>query len=416
MADTTYLITNVLRRIADFDWALYVEGRVPERVAVAELQERLQEVRRGLGARLPYLFLRYLVETHPDVFDIRVSVSRSLPRPITAENGRGVAEATAPQLCELLRRRNALAKRLGSPNYAALLLGSLQIGPGELAQWLAGLLAFVGPSVAPGTPWLEYHDEVLKATSEAEAQTRFSDETAAAWAGLLRVSATRLWTDVKTPAPVHGWCLAINRPDDVRLLLGPQGDLPLGLLLHEAGHYLHYTTPTPDQWQLQLPPPPFEEALACLLEMAAFLPAIRAQFGTLLTRPMRPETKRLHAAAQRRWAVGALFELQAYEADGEGLDGRWERIVRQAGFTPSFPCGWALDSFYLNDPVHRFSCVLGALWSMLELRRLAPTSLADVIQRIRDLARAGYEMPWRGALGIANSLPSVRPYLDFWQS
>jgi hypothetical protein len=52
---------------------------------------------------------------------------------------------------------------------------------------------------------------------------------------------------------------------------------------------------------------------------------------------------------------------------------------------------------------------------MSELRRLAPTSLTDVIQRIRDLARAGYEMPWREALGVTNSLPSVRPYLDFWQ-
>ncbi len=415
MADISYLITNVLHRIADLDWALYVEERVPERAAVAGLHERLQEVRRGLGAGQPYVFTRYLVETHPDIFELRASVGRSVRQPIPAESSAEVAEATAPQLCELFRRRNAVAKQCGSPNYAALLLSALQIGPSELAQWLAGLLAFLGPSIPPGTPWLKYQDEMQKAAGEAEAQTRFNDETAAAWAGLLRVSATRLWTDVRTPAPVRGWCLAVNRPDDVRLLLGPQGDLPLGLLLHEAGHYLHYTTATPDQWQLQVPPPPFEEALACLLEMAAFLPAIRAQFGPLLTRPMQPEAKRLHAAGARRWAVSALFELQAYEAGGEGLDARWERIVRHAGFALSSPRDWALDSFYLDDPIQRFTYVLGALWSMLELRRLAPTSLADVILRIRDLARAGYEMPWREALGITNSLPSVRPYLDFWQ-
>jgi hypothetical protein len=412
------LLANVLRRIADLDWALYGEERVPGAAQVGNLNAWLVDTRRALSASgvvMPYLFTRYLVETRPDIFELRVSVARSLPRPISPENAADAANAVAPALRDLFRRRNAAARQLGSPHYAALLLGSLNLGFTELAHWLAGLLPFLGPPVVPGTPWLQYHHSLREASAQAGAQVRLSEDALREWAYLLELNGTRLWSDVQSPARVHGWCLARKRPEEVRLLFGVQAEIALGPLLHELGHYLHYTAPTPEEWALRLPPPVFDECLACLLGMTAFRPTLQVRVAPLITRPASPEMPRLHAAVQRQWAVSALFELQAYEADGEGLDARWQRIVSQAGFAPSSPQEWALDPFYVDDPVHRFSDVLGTLWSVIEVRRLAPASLAEVAGRIRELAQAGYEVHWREALGLANDLPNPRPYLDLWQ-
>jgi hypothetical protein len=150
--------------------------------------------------------------------------------------------------------------------------------------------------------------------------------------------------------------------------------------------------------------------MAILLELAGSVVEFPVHLGRLVLRPAGRHDRLLQVATVREWALSALFELQAYGANGESLDTLWAGMLQEHGFAAAFPHEWALDGFYVDDPVYRSNYVVGALWSAEELGRMAPFTLRDVAARVRELGQAAYLSPWRRVLGVDNSLPLARQF------
>ena len=433
LAEATGLLGEALREIAEFDWSLYALGKVPDLSAGARAHEQLLTVRRLLResghvpSDMPYAVCRHIVETDELVLGLRVhagEVTRAMGRAIeseasavAAQDGTSrLADLLAPVVRELIRRRNRCAQDIGASDYAELTLGSLGLDAAQFEQWLgsvadglgrcAGDAPVTGPTAE--TRWLLHHEQLDRRLQEAQALVTLDVGSIQEWADLVGIDAARLRRDLRTDADIRGWCLPVDRPGDVRLVLtAKENPLSLKLVLHEMGHYLHYTVPPPERWQLTAPPPIFDETMASLFESAGSHAGVPDQLGLLLARPAAEDEPLLHAAKQRQWALSALFELRAYRADGESFDMLWRQLLRAAGFAATFPHEWALDRFYIDDPLYRFNYVIGFLWSIHELSRMASHTPQGIAARVRGLGEAAYHSHWRSVLGLEDRLPEI---------
>ena len=438
-ADALNLLSETLREIAETDWAMHAFDKLPDLSSHMRLHDDLLRVRDILSAcghpafaaSTPYVLCKNIVETDAVVLSLRMhagqiesALNRSFKEeasPLSPEEKvLRRADFSAPVVRELIRRRNHCARKLGGESYAALLLDSMAVDLNELQQWLAEVAHALG-QLAPGDlaigstedfRWTSYNNQIARLGKEQEMLVEFSDDTVEQWAEFVGVGAAELRAALRPDVRIAGWCLPVDRPNDVRLVIRPkQEGTELGLLLHELGHYLHYTVPVPEGWQLSAPPAVFDETMASLLELAGSAVEFPDQLGRLVLRPAGQHDRRLRAAKLREWALSALFELQAYRANGESLDALWAEMLQEHGFVAAFPHEWALDGFYVDDPVYRFNYVIGALWSAAELGRMSPFTLQDVAARVRELGQAAYGSSWRRVLGVDNSLPAPSAFI-----
>ena len=438
-AEALNRLSKALREIAEADWAMYAFDKLPDLCSHIRLHEHLLRVRDILSARghpafaasMPYVVCKNIVETDAVVLSLRMhagQIQSALKRsfeeeasPLSPEEkALRLADSLAPVVRELIRRRNHCARKLGGKSCAALLLDSVGVDLNELQQWLAEIAHALG-QLAPGdlaigsvedSRWTSHNNQITRLKKEQEMLVEFSDDTVEQWAELVGVGATELRAALRPDARLQGWCLPVDRPNDVRLVIRPrQEGMALRLLLHELGHHLHYTIPVPEGWQLAAPPAVFDETMASLLELAGSASKFPGQLGRLVLRPAGQHDRRLHAAMEREWTLSALFELQAYRANGESLDTLWAETLQEHGFAAAFPHEWALDMFYVDDPVYRFNYVVGALWSAAELGRMAPFTLQDVAARVQELGQAAYGSSWRRVLGVDKSLPAPSAYI-----
>ncbi len=395
--DVIHLLSEALHEIAETEWAIYGLGSQAEPSVYAQLHERLLHIKDLIPAPQPYALSRSIVETSPAVSSLRLRTG----------------EAPAVVAHELIQTRNACARKLGREDYAALLLGCSGVDFRELEQWLATTAHALADPAVRGAKWTHYHQQVGQLVREESPLVDFSERTNDQWASLLKIHASELQAAVRPDGEMMGWCQPVDRPQDVRLMIRPRPKgMPLQLLLHELGHYLHYTAPAPEGWQLVSPPPVFDETMASLLEMAGSL----MQLGQLIIRTAGPNSRRLEAASVRRWALSALFELRAYQANAESLDAMWVDMMDEYGFAVDSPQEWALDPFYVDDPLYRWHYVLGALWSAAELARTVPSAAREVADKIRELGQAAYTSPWRRVLGLGRALPEPHAYLEWMES
>jgi len=402
-------LADAYRRLAELDWRYYLLGDPAAPDEIAALQAQLRHLHDAIPTPRSYLFCRGLVETDAEVMQLRHQadavtgeIVRGTKESERTEHRRLLTGALAPLVQQLFRRRNALARGLGSETYADLLLGSMSIGRAELTHWLRDAVgAFSCPEPGPDDTWLTYHATADAAEREGESRIRWSEEVLGEVCAAVGVDPT---VASSPPAGIFlpGWCLSVSRPDDVRLVLSTREDtVSLRLVLHELGHYLHYTAPAPEDWPFTAPPPPFDETLAGVLESAGDSPA----FDHLLVCRASEAGRAARQAKLRQWAASARFELLAYKADGEGLDALWAEVVRPTGLRPTVPGEWSLDGFLVDDPVYRFSYVLGACWVAREEPRLRGLSLRQVADLVRQLSAAAYSVPWRPVLGLEVHLP-----------
>ncbi|OFX17455.1 MAG: hypothetical protein A2Z18_00795 [Armatimonadetes bacterium RBG_16_58_9] len=438
-ADALNLLSKALYEIAEADWAMYLFDRLSDLPSHVRLHEHLLRVRDMLSARghsaieasIPHVLCSNIVETDAVVLSLRIharQIQNALKRSFEEEasplppeeKALRLADFLAPVVRELIRRRNHCAGKLGGSSYAALLLDSLGLDMDELQHWLAetahalGQLALGDLAIdsIEDSRWTSYNNQITRLKEEQEMLVEFCEDTVEQWAEFVGVGATELRAAIRPDAQIHGWCLPVDRPNDVRLVIRPgQEGTSLWLLLHELGHHLHYTIPVPEGWQLAAPPAVFDETMANLLELAGSVVKFPGQLERLVLRPVGQHGRRLHAAQERRWALSALFEMQACRANGESLDTLWAEMLQEHGFAAAFPHEWALDTFYIYDPVYRFNYVVGALWSAAELGRMAPFTLQDVAARIQELGQAAYGSSWRRVLGMDKSLPAPSAYI-----
>ncbi len=418
-AGTTALLAKALRQQAELEWDAHALRKPLDVVGAARVSEQLFAVREalqpqrgGLGPAA-YAINRGIVENHPDVVALRIQANDVSARAADAPRH---AEELAPIVRALIKARNACARPLGATDFAGLTLDSLGLSQGELCEWLAAVQRALGELIASEDKaarsqagWSSYWEGIARRAIESDARIRWGSDTPPVLASSLGIERTGLLRDLRTHTAIPGWCHPVDRPNDVRLSLPSRaGTISLHTVLHELGHYLHYTLPVPRDWPLVAPPPVFDETLAALLDLMAFAADLPAPVRRLVVTPVAAAARSLHVAAQRKWALAALFELRAYQADGESLDQLWGDVVREAGFAQSLPGEWALDSFYVDDPVYRFSYVVGATWAAQEHGRIAPATIRRVAARIRELGAAGYRANWRLALGTEDSLPDVQ--------
>jgi len=440
-SDGLGLLNNALREIAEADWQMYAFDKLPDLSSHVRLHEQLLQARDILSrhghpafaASMPYAVCASIVETDAVVLSLRThagqirsALARSFEEEASAlspdEKALRLASFSAPVICELIRRRNHCARKLGAESYAVLLFDSLGLDLEVMQSWLAeiahtlGQLAPVDLTVgAVEVPrWTSYYNQITQLRKEQEMLVEVSDDNAEQWAELVGIGVNELRAGIRPDAPLAGWCLPVDRPNDVRLVIRPRKEgVALSTLLHEIGHHLQYTVPVPEEWQLASPPAIFDETMASLLELAGSAVIFPGQFEQLILRQAGQHDRKLQAAMVRRWALSGLFELQAYRVNGISLDTLWAEMLQEHGFAAAFTHEWALDSFYIYDPIYRFNYVVGPLWSAAELGRIAPLTLQNVAASIQELGQAAYGSSWRRLLGVEESLPAPAAYIKW---
>ncbi|NIM06021.1 MAG: hypothetical protein GTN65_10525, partial [Armatimonadetes bacterium] len=286
MADATALLATGMREIAELNWSVYALGELPNLSVGAQVHEQLLTVRRLLlkagcpplpsvsdkavtATGIPYAVCRNIVETDPLIFalrthvgEIRRIVRRTLQKEISPlspeEQALRLGDFLAPIVREMIRRRNRHARDFGSRDYTALTVDSIGLDVGQLGGWLIEVSNVLGGCIASGPSlpspnenrYLHYYEEVDRLLEEAEALVVLNDKNLPALAKMLEVDLSRLSKDLQSAPEMRGWCLSVDRPDEVRLVLTKEKPLTLGLVLHELGHYLHETAPAPKGWQL----------------------------------------------------------------------------------------------------------------------------------------------------------------------
>lgn len=273
---------------------------------------------------------------------------------------------------ELMRRRNALAQKLGYPGYPDLalsLIGLDRRGVLELFDQLAGATeavyrlfldrAAAHLELAALQPWdLSYALDRLSTLPDEPFPKEgiiVAARDLAASLGLAEAGAA-VRVDM-TDIPYGGLCFAVRVPDDVRILINPRhGHLYYSTLFHEFGHALHARLVRQPAHSLRHEPGPFNEGMACLLQRFA------AEPGWLQTRPGLDDA----AIGEYRtgWAetmlVGlralmgqAVFEYRAYDnLDGDLLD-LWRETMSAFLLIPYDEAeAWADNPFWTVYPIY----------------------------------------------------------------
>ncbi|NIM05596.1 MAG: hypothetical protein GTO55_05370, partial [Armatimonadetes bacterium] len=285
LADATALLATGMREIAELNWSAYALGELPNLSVGAQVHEQLLAVRRLLlkaeytppaasdketrTHNIPYAVCRNIVETDPLILALRTHAGetrRIIKRTLQKETSRlspeeqalRLGDFLAPIVREMIRRRNRHARDFGSRDYTALTVDSIGLNVEQLKEWLIEVSNALGGCIASGlrapslndNRYLHYHEEVGRRLEEAEPLVVLNDANLPELAKTLGIDPSRLSKDLQSAPEMEGWCLSVNRPDEIRLVLTKEKPLTLGFVLHELGHYLHETAPAPKGWQL----------------------------------------------------------------------------------------------------------------------------------------------------------------------
>jgi peptidyl-dipeptidase A len=331
---------------------------------------------------------------------------------------REVGRCLAPDVRELARLRNALARQLGFADHRHRTLAEEELEIGQVDDWLTGL------ERATDEPWARAKaafDERVAAergkTPEALEAWDYNDrflQTAPPLAGPLdldpwfRHSAIercvrgwfassglpigRVWdaSDL-VPRPgksPHAFCIGVDNPTDVRVLANlDSGHRRLETALHEFGHAAYNVGISAElPWVLREPAHTvLTEGVAMHCARRAWDPRWLRDVARVPLRFAEPaqEGQALTQLVFLRWAlVVTRFEEALYRDPEADLDAVWWELVgrlqglrRPEGSTG----GWAAKIHVACWPVYYLSYILGELVASQIEARVGEASLGDAL-------------------------------------
>lgn len=322
---------------------------------------------------------------------------RALSRSQNAQDRRRAWELTAelhrdvaPIARELLRRRAAVARSLGTLSWGDRMLALRGVDP---AQWtaLASDLAartdtawqtvLVEGASAHGLttvhPWdldfvLSRTDSLPDARLPAEGSVALARQILAGWGFDLDHPPVRI---VVREFSFGGQTLSIVVPTDVRTVVRPKSGAEfLRTLLHELGHAVQSTRTATRfpiargyEWVPGITAPGFDEGMAEVSALLADDDTVLSRCTTLTPqerRSMITEGRRNDLARLRSLLAQVAFERAALEDPEQDLDALQRRIDRELrGVTvpDDTPSTWAATPFLATYPMYRQSYVIAAV-------------------------------------------------------
>jgi peptidyl-dipeptidase A len=210
-------------------------------------------------------------------------------------------------------------------------------------------------------------------------------------------------------------CFAIQRPDDVRILVNAgDGQAHYAAISHEFGHALHWRSVRQQSHLMRQEPAPFNESMACLWARFAlesnWLHARGALSGDAVTQNRKAFASR--SLLRLRWLMAqATFECRAYEAVDGDLNGLWCDVFdRYLGVPSEELPGWAHSLSWSSHPIYIQNYVIGEVVASQTL-----SALRDQFGSLesRDIGawltanyfEAGSSVPWRDKVVHATGAP-----------
>jgi hypothetical protein len=352
-------------------WENYVVGASHDLCAVDDEIFRLVVSHKDLleapgrrGKILKDIIVRELVDKHPDVARLRNRLDNranydhtlsAMQRSDRIQYRQFLAQRMKPDVLELMRVRQRLARDLGFCSYVALVLST----EGLELEWTVALLEeYVEANLPAAKDLVERHNMSWP--------TWFSDldrvghtgpdlippQTIARFLECLGFEQLREAIPITVQEqPIEGYAGILSVPDDIRILVRPIDSLNRWLILfHELGHAVaHALNPQPGIFKTWTSV--YDESMAVVMEhIAAFV---------LLDERNRESARTLFLLETTRCAISALFELSLWERP-EAAERLYEQHYSQMGLPIASPEVWALDSFRCLDPVYVHNHVIGA--------------------------------------------------------
>lgn len=306
---------------------------------------------------------RELVDRHPDVarlrnrLDAQEFYSEDLPEEQERDQTRYqslLASKMKPDVLELMRIRDRLARELGFSSYVDLVFSTedleLEATIGLLEQYLERNLPVARDLVKkPQIAWPDWFSDldrighIAQDLSPALLINEFLDRIGFSQ---LKDAIPIIWKD--------GWGYegVLSVPDDARILVSPIESLRnLLTLFHELGHAATHSLNREEglfkTWTVA-----YNESMAVVMEHIAAT--------MLLDRDSYEAAREIFVLESTRLAISALFEFSLWEHPEEA-ESLYTQHYSRLGVEISAPSLWALDSFRSIDPVYTHSFVIGAV-------------------------------------------------------
>lgn len=278
-----------------------------------------------------------------------------------------VASATT----ELMRRRNALARKAGYGSYVDLALGLASFSRAEVTAVIAGLerasadtyrAALAEAGAGEGLDEVELWDlsYLIEKVAAIPAELFPRQRIVPALEDFVRsfghdpaeLGIKIVYQDI----PYGGLCLAIDPPRDVRVLANPQdGHNYFATLFHEYGHSLHSVFAGENPPLLQEEPGVFAEGMAEVWSWFSFCPDWLRGLGLdpkLVARVRKARGVRM-ALRHRSLSASVLWEYQAYDDPARDLTALHTETESRFLLTPPRPVHrWAGVPFPAGYPVY----------------------------------------------------------------
>jgi oligoendopeptidase F len=417
------------------------QDRVPEPMLARKLRVLRDAMRMAEVSSAPEVFtlqneiMNRVVAYRPVVFGREVSNSertrilrREPDRALRREAWMSIAPLSmevASATVELIRRRNALARRAGHAGYVDLALVTSSLARDEMTAVIDGAetnsagawrVFLEEASFAEGLTSIEPWDMSYLVEKAVDIPTEpfGRDRILPALEAFVRsfgqdpeaLGVKIVYHDI----PYGGLCVPVDPPTDVRVLANPQdGHNYFHTLFHEFGHCLHALYAGENPYILQGEPGVFCEGMAEVWAWFVFHPEWLRGLG--LEKALAERVARTHRlrmmATHRALAANVMWEYQAYDDPGQDLtalhaamEARFltcePRPVHRWGGTP-FPSGYPIywQNYILSD-------LIAAATHRALAERFGPGGILGNPRVFEALAaaywRPGASRPWREKL------------------
>lgn len=303
------------------------------------------------GGILKGLFHRIRVDQNPSVAALRNKLDNSGNYP---KSGR--AEAMGPDVLKLMALRNTEALNLGYKSYTDLVFSCEELDYELVRNILDEYLSVNLPMAKHlqrkyNIRWSTWFSDLSRLGLEVQADALGCAEEFVARLGL-GDALSRIAIVVKEQQ-IFGVTLALDVPDDVRILVRPVDSLAqLMVLYHEIGHGLGHALNT----QTGI----YKTWTAIEDETRAI--AIERIGQELLPREQQQQARDLDVLEKVRCAVSFLFEMDLYRSPQKA-----EELYRlhycKLVDDPGDGGRWSLDSFRSIDSVYIYNYVLGSIYA-----------------------------------------------------
>ncbi len=366
-----------LRRRLELLRRAFLEAEVTRPPDISQLRNNINDRLLSFQPQLDGTLL-----TRSDITEIlRDHPDRRYRQRVFEEAMRPLAEELEPQVRELMRLRNAQARRLGYNSYPDLHLDLIGFDRATLLALFDRLEALTAAPYRAftGAARREYNLSQITAWDLfwlADRRAGLPDEFFQGTTSLTRAHAllSNLGLDpqslpiqvFKRDIPFGGLCFQVRVPDDIRIVSSPkEGFLFFRTLVHEFGHGLHSAFIRQTTYLLKREWGPFNEGMAEVLAYFTHYDDWLAQNTGL--DPAAIAVYKQHNTVRRiirlrNMMAQARFEIEAYDnLNGDLNRLQAEQEARYLDLPLNLTPRWAAVSFPTTHPVYRQNYILADL-------------------------------------------------------